>query len=147
MTLQRRAWVRLNHFRTGVRRFSSCLCKWYFAFSFFTWHCNTVLNTLINSLDVKFYWFTPPGLHNIRPAGRMRPSGAFAIAENVATAALRKYNQLSSQNLYQTTTKWNRFCDPLQIYVVNWPFKLSDLCRPALHGWLIECWVVVDVWS
>jgi len=25
---------------------------------FFTWRCNTVLNTLINSLDVKFYWFT-----------------------------------------------------------------------------------------
>jgi len=25
---------------------------------FFTWHFNTVLNTLVNSLDVKCYWFT-----------------------------------------------------------------------------------------
>jgi len=24
----------------------------------FTWRCNKVLNTLINALDVKFYWFT-----------------------------------------------------------------------------------------
>jgi len=24
----------------------------------YTWRCNTVLNTLINSLDVKFHWFT-----------------------------------------------------------------------------------------
>jgi len=23
---------------------------------FITWRCNTVLNTLINSLDVRFYW-------------------------------------------------------------------------------------------
>ena len=26
--LARRAWVRLNYFRTGVGRFRSCLCKW-----------------------------------------------------------------------------------------------------------------------
>jgi len=32
---------------------------------FFTWHCNTVLNTLINSLDVKFYWFTTSGEENL----------------------------------------------------------------------------------
>jgi len=28
MTLPRRAWVRLNHLRTGVGRFRSCLYKW-----------------------------------------------------------------------------------------------------------------------
>jgi len=27
--------------------------------------CNTVLNTLINSLDVKFCWFTTPGVGNL----------------------------------------------------------------------------------
>jgi len=32
---------------------------------FFTWHCNTVLNTLSNSLDVKFYWFTTSGEGNL----------------------------------------------------------------------------------
>jgi len=26
--------------------------------AFFTWSCNTVLNTLIKTLDVKCYWFT-----------------------------------------------------------------------------------------
>jgi len=34
-------------------------CTWdVVSIGFFTWHCNTDLNTLINSLDVKFYWFT-----------------------------------------------------------------------------------------
>ena len=28
MTLPRRAWVRINRLRTGVRRFRSCLYKW-----------------------------------------------------------------------------------------------------------------------
>jgi len=28
MTLQRRAWARLNRLRTGVGRFRSCLYKW-----------------------------------------------------------------------------------------------------------------------
>jgi len=28
MTLSRRVWVRLNHPRTGVGRFRSCMCKW-----------------------------------------------------------------------------------------------------------------------
>ena len=82
------------------------------------------------------YRFFKPGLHNIRPAGHMRPVRSFlparenSVAENVAKARLRI---ITCPFRISSTLRRNRLLRPAAS--LCWsicPFELSELCRPAL---------------
>ena len=77
------------------------------------------------------------GLHNIRPAGHMRPARSFlparenSVAENVAKARLRI---ITCPFRISSTLRRNRHLQPAASLCWSiWPFELSELCRPALH--------------
>ena len=79
------------------------------------------------------------GLHNIRPAGHMRPARSFlpahenSVAENVAKARLRI---ITCPFRISSTLRRNRLLRPAASLCWSiWPFELSELCRPALEGW------------
>jgi len=83
-------------------------------------------------------------LHNVRPAGHMRPARAFWIAENVAIARLRIIN--CPFRIFSTQQR-NRLLRPAaKLHSSIWPFKLSELRRPAVqrdierntYGWYIR---------
>jgi len=64
MTLPRRAWIRLNHLRTGVGRFLSCMHKWGMASSG-ACECGAEEQTVEHVvLQCVFYW-PPHGLHGL----------------------------------------------------------------------------------
>ena len=79
---------------------------------------------------------TRAGLHNIRPAGPMRPARSFlaarenSVAENVAKARLR----IITCPFRISSTLWrNRLLRPAASLCWSiWPFELSELCRPAI---------------
>jgi len=77
-----------------------------------------------------------PGLHNIRPAGHMRPGKSFllarenSVAENVAKARLRI---ITCPFRISSTLRRNRHLRPAaSLRWSIWPFELSELCRPAI---------------
>jgi len=64
MTLLRRAWVRLNHLRTGVGRFRFCLYKWGMASSA-ACECDAVEQT-VDHIVLQCPIHRPPhGLHGL----------------------------------------------------------------------------------
>jgi len=79
-----------------------------------------------------------PGLHNIRPAGHMRPARSFlaarenSVAENVAKARLR----IITCPFRISSTLWrNRLLRPAASLCWSvWPFELSELCRPDQYN-------------
>jgi len=77
------------------------------------------------------------GLHNIRPAGHMRPARSFlaarenSVAENIAKARLRI---ITCPFRISSTLPRNRLLRPAAS--ICWsirPFELSELCRPDLE--------------
>jgi len=68
MTLPRRAWVRLNRLRTGVRRLYSCLYKWGMASST-ACECGAEEQT-VNNVVLQCPIHRPPhGLHGLTVLG------------------------------------------------------------------------------
>ena len=87
------------------------------------------------------------GLHNIRPAGHMRPARSFlgarenSVAENVAKARLR----IITCPFRISSTLWrNRLLRPAASLCWSiWPLELSELCRPALGYTTVQsCWML-----
>jgi len=73
-----------------------------------------------------------PGLHNIRPAGSMSPARAFSIercckspTSDTGNCGFRISSKLQRTRLLRPAANscWS-----------NWPFELSELCRPVLNS-------------
>jgi len=64
MTFPRRAWVRLNHLRTGVKRFRFCLYKWGIASSA-AFECGAEQTVDHVILHCPINRPTPHGLHGL----------------------------------------------------------------------------------
>jgi len=99
-------------------------------------------STEIDRLQTKrkqqmYFYLSRAGLHNIRPAGHMRPARSFlaarenSVAENVAKTRLRI---ITCPFRISSTLPRNRLLRPAaSLRWSIWPFELSELCRPGLE--------------
>ena len=84
-----------------------------------------------------------PGLHNIRPAGHMRPERSFLVARESFVSSRKgcksptSDNWLASQNFF--TLQRNRVLWPAANLCGSiWPSGLYELCRPGVDHVLCQ---------